>query len=78
MPMSLESFVAIAIGIGLAAASGLRVFVPLLVAGLAARADVLPLSDGFQWLATTQALVALATASVLEIAAYAVRNQLVE
>jgi hypothetical protein len=72
MELSLEPLVAIVIGIGLAAASGLRVFLPLLVAGLAARLGVLPLSDGFHWLATTEALVALTTASGLEVAAYAI------
>lgn len=72
MPTSIpfESLVAVAIGIGLAAATGLRVFLPLLVAGLMARWGVLPLSDGFQWLSTAGALVALTTASVLEVAAY--------
>jgi hypothetical protein len=59
-----------AIGIGLAAAAGLRVFLPLLVAGLAARWGGLPLAEGFQWLSTTGALLALGTASVVEVAAY--------
>jgi hypothetical protein len=70
--VSPESLIAVAIGIGLAAASGLRVFLPLLVAGLAARFGALPLSDGFQWLSSTGALVALTTASVLEIGAYSI------
>jgi len=67
---SFESLVAVAVGIGLAAATGFRVFLPLLVAGLAARWGHLPLSDGFQWLSTMPALIALGTASVVEIAAY--------
>jgi hypothetical protein len=70
MPVTLESLIAVAIGIGLAAATGFRVFLPLLVAGLAARWGALPLSEGFQWLSTTGALVALTTASALEVAAY--------
>ncbi len=70
MHLSVESLVAVAIGIGLAAATGFRAFVPLLVAGLAARWGALPLSDGFQWLSSTGALVALTTASVAEVAAY--------
>ena len=70
--VSLESIVAIAIGIGLAAATGFRVFLPLLVAAVAARFGALPLSEGFQWLSTTGALVALTTASVLEVAAYSI------
>jgi hypothetical protein len=70
MPVSVESLSAVAIGIGLAAAAGFRVFLPLLVAGLAARWGVLPLYEGFEWLSTTPALVTLTTASVLEVAAY--------
>jgi hypothetical protein len=66
----LEAVIAVAVGVGLAAATGFRVFVPFLVAGLAARFDLLPLTDGFAWLSGTAALVALATASVVETAAY--------
>ena len=66
----MDAVVGVAVGIGLAAATGLRVFLPFLVAGIAARLGVLPLADGFQWLASTGALVSLATASVVEIAAY--------
>lgn len=68
--LSLESLVAVAIGIGLAAATGFRVFLPLLLAGMAARFGDLPLANGFQWLSTTSALIALGSASVIEVAAY--------
>jgi uncharacterized protein DUF4126 len=68
--LPIDSLIAVAIGLGLAAATGFRVFLPLLVAGLAARFGDLPLADGFQWLSTTGALLALGTASVIEIAAY--------
>jgi hypothetical protein len=57
-------------GVGLAAACGLRVFAPLLVLGLAARFGHLPLAHGFEWAASTPALVALGLATVLEITAY--------
>lgn len=70
MPFSVQSLVAIAIGIGLAAATGFRVFLPLLIAGAAARWGGLPLAGGFQWLSSTNALLALGTASVVEVAAY--------
>ena len=40
------------------------------MAGLAARVGHLPLAKGFEWLSSTDALVALATASVVEAAAY--------
>ena len=56
MDFSIESLIGIALGIGLAAATGFRIFIPLLLVGIAARFDMLPLGDGFQWLATTPAL----------------------
>ena len=57
-------------GIGLAAACGFRVFVPLLALGLAGRAHVLPLNESFAVLATLPTLIALGTAAVLEVVAY--------
>jgi hypothetical protein len=57
----------VALGIGLAAATGFRVFIPLLVAGLAARAGWVPLTESFAWLQSTPALVALGTAAAVEI-----------
>src|SRR5690349_13740257 len=70
MTPSVESLLAIAIGIGLAAATGFRVFLPLLVIGLASRWGDLPLSPSFHWLTSTAALIALTTASIVEVAAY--------
>lgn len=60
----------IALGIGLAAATGFRVFLPLLIAALAAHFGHLPLNDSFAWLASMPALVTLGTAAVLETFAY--------
>jgi hypothetical protein len=57
-------------GVGRAAAAGLRVFLPLLLLGLAAHLGWLPLTDGFAWLASPPALTALAAATVLEVGAY--------
>lgn len=70
MDFSIESLIGIALGIGLAAATGFRIFIPLLLVGLAARFDMLPLGDGFQWLASTPALLTLGTAAVLETLGY--------
>ena len=66
--MTPESLLGIGVGLALAAAAGFRVFVPLVVLSLAARAGWIELS--FAWLSTTSASVALTTAMVLEIAAY--------
>lgn len=59
-------------GLGLAAACGFRVFVPLLIMSLASRAEVghLILGDNFAWMGSTPALITFAAATVLEIAGY--------
>lgn len=55
-------------GVGIAAASGLRAFLPLLAVGLAGRFHLLPLRPGSEWLASDAALWALGLATVLELA----------
>jgi hypothetical protein len=66
----LDLVVSIALGVGLAAATGLRLFVPMLVASTAAYSGYLPLSEGFAWLATPAALTMLGVAALVEILAY--------
>lgn len=68
--MTPESLISIAAGLALAAAAGLRVFVPLLIVSVAARNGWVEIGPSFDWLASTPALVAFSTATVLEIAAY--------
>ncbi len=58
------------LGIALAAACGFRVFVPMLVVAVATRLEMLPAQDGLEWVASWWAIVALSTATVVEIAAY--------
>ncbi len=60
----------IALGIGLAAAAGLRIFLPFMIVGVAAATGHLTLSPSFEWLASTPALVMLAVATALEVLAY--------
>ena len=60
----------VALGIGLAAAAGFRVFLPLLVMSAAAITGNLPLSEGFAWLGTPTALAMLSAAAFLEVLAY--------
>ena len=67
---TIASLLSIALGIGLAAATGFRIFLPLLFAGIAARAGWLPLNESFAWLESTAALVVLGTAAVAETLAY--------
>lgn len=70
MDGTVASLISVALGIGLAAATGFRVFLPLLVAGIAAHTGYLPLNDSFAWLASTPALITLGTAAVVETLAY--------
>lgn len=70
MDSTVTSLLSISLGVGLAAATGFRIFLPLLLAGFAARAGWIPLNEGFAWLASTSALITLGTAAVLETLAY--------
>lgn len=70
MELSGDTLLSLGLGIGLAAACGFRVFVPLLVLSVASRYGYVPLAGGWEWLATTPATVAFATATVLEVAGY--------
>jgi Domain of unknown function (DUF4126) len=60
----------IALGVGLAAATGFRIFLPMLIVGAAAYTGHLPLDDSFSWLATPSALTMLSVAAIAEILAY--------
>lgn len=66
----METILGLIIGVGLSAACGFRVFVPLLGMSLAAHSGYVTLSPGFEWLGTQEALIAFSTATVIEIAAY--------
>jgi hypothetical protein len=57
----------LALGIALAACAGLRAWLPLLLAGLLARAGWLELGPSFLFLASNKALALFAVASVIEI-----------
>jgi hypothetical protein len=66
----LDLLLSIALGLGLSAACGFRVFVPFLVMSVAALTGHLDLGDGWAWIGTYPALFAFATATLLEIVAY--------
>jgi hypothetical protein len=70
--MDLQIVLSILMGLGLAAAAGFRVFVPLLALAIAAKAQWIGLDPQLTWLAGTPALVCLSVATVAEIAAYKV------
>lgn len=66
----METILGLCIGIGLSAACGFRVFVPLLVMSVASLVGWFEPMKGFEWLAMPSVCVALAVATVCEIAAY--------
>jgi hypothetical protein len=66
----MEGLIAVLIGIGLSAACGFRIFVPLLGMSIAHHAGHLSLSSGFEWIGSWPATIAFGVATVVEIAAY--------
>ena len=66
----MDTAVSIALGIGLAAAVGFRVFLPLLVASVAAYTGNLHLNESFAWLGSLTALIMLSVAALVEVLAY--------
>lgn len=66
----METILAIITGIGLSAACGFRIFVPLLALNLASMFGYLHLAPGFEWIGGNYATIAFASATVLEIIAY--------
>ena len=66
----METTLAVITGIGLSAACGFRVFVPILALSLATKYDYLTLAPGFEWIGGNYAMIAFASATVLEIIAY--------
>ena len=60
----------IVLGIALAAATGFRVFLPMLIVSSAAYAGHLQLDSSFAWLGTPSALTMLSVAALAEVLAY--------
>lgn len=66
LPYLLSTFV----GIGLAAASGFRVFLPLFAVSLASYLGWIPTGDNFEWLSGLPTLITTGVATLIEILAY--------
>jgi len=66
----MDTALSICIGIGLAAACGFRVFVPLLILSIASLTGHATLATSFHWIGTYPALIAFSVATGLEIAGY--------
>ncbi|MCG8459862.1 MAG: DUF4126 domain-containing protein [Holophagales bacterium] len=66
----MEVLLSISVGLGLAAACGFRIFVPLLLISIAHRTGHLSLAEGFEWMASTPAMITFGVATLFEICAY--------
>jgi len=66
----MDSLLSICVGVGLSAACGFRVFVPLLVMSIASLSGHLALAPGFDWIGSYTALLAFSVATALEIIGY--------
>jgi hypothetical protein len=68
----MEDLLHFAIGIGLAAACGFRISVPIFIMGVAAKAGDITLSPGFDWIGSWEAVTMFGVASVIEVTAYCI------
>lgn len=62
--------IALCLGIGLSSACGFRLFVPMLTMSLSAKAGILGLSEGWEWMASWPALIVFLVATVAEVGGY--------
>lgn len=66
LPYVLSAFV----GVGLAAATGFRVFLPMFAVSLALHFGWIPSGESFQWLSGLPALITTGIATIVEVLAY--------
>ena len=66
----IDIIISIFLGLGLAAAVGFRVFLPLLVLSLAGHYEMISLHESWQWIGSLTAVVTLAIATLIEIFGY--------
>jgi hypothetical protein len=66
----MDMLMGLCVGIGLSAACGFRIFVPLSVMSIAGMSGHLTLAPEFAWIASPVTLAAFLTATVLEVGAY--------
>ncbi|MGB0579923.1 MAG: DUF4126 domain-containing protein [Limisphaerales bacterium] len=65
-----EVCLSLSVGLGLAAACGFRIFVPLLIMSIGAKTGHLEVSENFAWLSSNAAVATFAVATAVEIFAY--------
>lgn len=62
--------ISVFIGIGLAAATGFRIFLPMFAVSLASYMGWIPMNESFQWLSGLPTLITTGIAMIIEILAY--------
>ncbi|MFT5103644.1 MAG: hypothetical protein ACI86C_001304 [Candidatus Latescibacterota bacterium] len=62
--------ISICLGVGLSAAAGFRVFLPLLVLSLAGYFDIIPLNESWEWAGSVTAVIVMGFATISEIFGY--------
>ncbi len=69
---SLSTFISIFLGIGLAAAAGFRIFMPLFILSLAVYlgGNIIHIDENWKWIGSIPAMITLGVAMVIEIIAY--------
>ncbi len=67
-----ETILSFLLGIGLSAAVGFRVFVPMLIVSLASMVGIIHLAPGFEWLGTPVAALVFAVATLVELLGFLV------
>jgi Domain of unknown function (DUF4126) len=68
--MNTETILSICLGIGLASASGFRVFLPMFALSLASHFNVIPLNESWSWIGGIPALFTFGAAMIVEIFGY--------
>lgn len=67
---NIEVIFSVFLGVGLAAAVGFRVFLPLLVLSLAGFYDFIPLNESWEWAGSLTAVITLSVATLVEVFGY--------
>ncbi|WP_114491890.1 DUF4126 domain-containing protein [Candidatus Ulvibacter alkanivorans] len=62
--------IGIFLGVGLAAAVGFRVFLPLLILSLGSYFDYIPINESWEWIGSLTAVITLAIATLVEVFGY--------
>ena len=68
----MELFAAVCVGLGLSAAGGLRLFVPLLIAGLGHRFGLVELAPALSWVSSLPSICVLVVLCIVEGTAYCI------